>query len=99
MSKFHVSSAIFTSEGVELSFMELPGDVRGQDGSIIQTRSMAVREDNPAYGDEVRALRDAVTELVEELVEDWPTTDVFAPDLDDQDDDDAEGMGSDQHPD
>lgn len=80
---------MLTDEGVELTFMELPGDVR-TDGALVQTRSIAVRDNSP-YADEILAIRDAVTGLVEDIVEDWPSAPVYEHE---DDDDDAEGMGS-----
>lgn len=85
----HVSNVSLTSEGIELTFMELPGDLRG-DGTLIQTRSIAVTNDSTMYADEVQAIRDAVEALVEELIEDWPTTPVYEPE---NSDDEPEGMG------
>lgn len=78
MGEFVVSNIGFSDDGVELTFMEVPGDVRN-DGRLVRTRNYAVRWDHPSYADELEELRDKARTLVADIDEDWPAAPVWQP--------------------
>lgn len=89
MSEVVVSGVAFSSDGVEVSFMVLPDDVRS-DGQLIATRTYAIARHHPAYGEEVRDITQALTELIEDVHGGFasePLTTVI------EDEDELEGMG------
>lgn len=86
-----VSAVTFNPEGIEVMFMIAPDDVRN-DGMLVATRSYAISARHPAYKDEVAQIVRLVTELVDDVHEDFPTTPVFDPSSADDEDDDR-GMG------
>lgn len=65
-----VASVMFSPEGVEVTFMVLPGDVRNE-GLLVSSRMLAVARSHPSYVDEVAELERAAVALVEDVLEDW----------------------------
>lgn len=89
MSEVVVSGIAFSSDGVEVSFMVLPDDVRS-DGQLIASRTYAIARTHPTHGEDVRDITTAVTELIEDVHAGFasePLTTVI------EDEDDLEGMG------
>lgn len=90
MSDLVLSSVAFTEQGLEATFLVLPDDVRC-DGQLVASRSYAIARTHPDFGEEVREVTDALTELIEDVHRGFasqPLTTV--PEREDED----EGMGS-----
>lgn len=87
-----VSTVSFSAESLELTFMELPTDVRSIAGSpVAKMTSVIVETQSPAYADQITELRQAAESLVADLLDDWGTATPVADT--EEDDDDERGMG------
>lgn len=89
MTDYIASSVMFSPEGIEVTFMRMPDDVRC-DGSLVATRSYAISAGHPRFGEDVQDITRAVHELLEDVhvaFDDEPITTL------DPDEADLEGMG------
>lgn len=95
MSDYVVSAVMLGAEGIEVSFMVLPDDVRNK-GSFVRTRGYLITDVGP-YAAEVAELREAILAFVKDVDEDWGAAPIhleaLAQPLGDTEDDDDKGMG------
>lgn len=88
MSRIEISSLAFSDEGVQISYVRLPTDVR--ENGMVQQRTLLVAA-TANTGDDIAELHDHVVEALRSWVEDYDESEVYVPRPDDDDDD--RGMG------
>jgi hypothetical protein len=84
-----ISSLTFTDEGVQISYMVLPTDVR--DNGMVVQRALLIASTADTAAD-IRDLHDTAREALVSWVEDFDESEPYEPQPDDDDDDDR-GMG------
>ncbi len=88
-----ISSVAFSPEGIEISFMSLPDDVRS-DGQLVATRTYAIDRGHPTYGNDVVEITAAVIDLIEDVHRGFMDEPIaYEPTGKDAPEDDELGMG------
>jgi hypothetical protein len=90
MSDLVVSSLVFSEAGVELTFMQLPKDVRDQ-GRLVRQQTLVVNYGSPV-GKELEALREDVESFADEALDAFNESSPIEPE-DDVDEDASMGSG------
>lgn len=93
MSEIVVSSVEFTGDGVQVSYMTIPDDLR-DDMRLVASHMIAISTAQDEVGDDVVLLREAAERLVRNALAEWVDAEIVEQQVDDEvDDDDDRGMG------
>lgn len=93
MSEYVVSSLEFSEEGVQITYMQIPDDLR-DDGRLVASHMIAISVRQDEVGDDVVLLREAAERLVGNALTEFADAEIVTPPADTTDDeDDDRGMG------
>lgn len=86
---YEVAGVQFADEGISISYMVLPDDVR-LSGALFAQHTLNIAEAHPNFTDEIDQIRTQLTVLLREALDDFAESDPVEPD---DDEDDERGMG------
>lgn len=92
--RFDVRSVTFEGDDVQITYMHLPNDVRAK-GALVATHTLTISNEHPGWHNEIRDVKNAVWELLEDAHSDFEeATPVTYDDLfPDDEEDEEKGMG------
>ncbi len=88
--RIELVSVGFAEEGVSITYMTLPDDVRMQ-GALFAQHTLNIAANHPNYDDDIDRLRTTVIGLLTDALDDFGESQPVEPD--DVDEDDERGMG------
>lgn len=91
--EFNIHSIVFEPDGLVISYIEVPTDVRVKGSAILQ-HTLRLHAGHPDYGSDGERLHDRAVKVLKNALEDFHDSEPYVPEDDPDDDvDDERGMG------
>lgn len=90
MSAFEIHSIAFDPDGLIISYIEAPTDVR-VGGRLVKQHHLRAHASHPDYAEDAQRLHDRAVKVLRSMLEDFEDSEPHVPE--DREDDDEKGMG------